>query len=136
VRKLTFGVSACFLLASCASDVGATDPVATKAAENVYSVCLSETAARLDDGRSEAAAIGNAVAGACYPQFLQVQVADGDEAREEWLRVHAPPNAVSMYQQDLAQQTRLATQAVLRHRQQIFDRDTSDTGSSASGALN
>jgi hypothetical protein len=145
VRKLTFGVCACFLLASCATDVGTTDPVATKTAENQYSVCLADAAARLDDGRSEAAAIGNSVAGTCYPQFLQVQAADGDAAREEYLRVHAPPNAVSMYQQDLAEQTRLATQAVLVHRQRIYDREGNDNGgsaystsstSSASGAVN
>ena len=87
-------------------------------AQDNYSLCLSDAAARLDDGRSEAAAIGNAVAGACYPKFRELQVADGDDVREEYSRVHAPPDAVSMYQQDLAQQTRLATQAVLAHRQQ------------------
>jgi hypothetical protein len=105
------------LLASCASDPNKDpDPVATKAAENQYSQCLADSAARLDDGRSEAAAIGDAVAGACYPEFHRIQVADGDEAREEFLRSHAPQNAASMYQQDLAQQTRLATQAVLAYR--------------------
>ena len=118
MRKLTFGVCACLLLGSCASNPGEVDQYAVRAAQDNYSLCLSDAAARLDDGRSEAAAIGNAVAGACYPKYLEVQRVDGDDVREEYLRVHAPSNAVSMYQQDLAQQTRLATQAVLAHRQQ------------------
>jgi hypothetical protein len=105
------------LLASCATEPNKIpNPEATKAAEHQYSMCLTESAARLDDGRSEAAAIGDAVAGACYPEFHQIQVADGDEAREEFQRANAPQSAMSMYQQDLAQQTRLATQAVLANR--------------------
>jgi hypothetical protein len=107
-------------LASCGSNVSEIaslgDPDATKVAESQYSVCLAESAARLDDGRSEAAAIGNAVAGACYPQFVRMQIADGDEAREAWLTEHSEEGAVLMHQQDLVQQTHLATQAVLAYR--------------------
>lgn len=121
MRPLTIGVCACVLLSACSTNIGASDPVATKAAENQYSTCLSSAAARLDDGRSEAAAIGNAVAGACYPQFHQVQIADGDDEREQWLSEHSPPTAVGMHKQDLTQQTILATRAVLVHRQQNYE---------------
>ena len=114
-RVTAFAIT-CVVLGACSTTPRAPDVEATNVAENQYSVCLTESAARLDDGHSEAAWIGNAVAGACYPQFFQIQIADGDEEREEWLRAHALANAVSMYQQDLAQQTRLATQAVLAHR--------------------
>ena len=121
MRPLTIGACACVLLSACSSNIGASDPVATKAAENQYSVCLSDAAARLDDGRSEAAAVGNAVAGACYPQFHQVQIADGDDEREQWLSEHSPPTAVNMHKQDLTQQTVLATRAVLVHRQRNYE---------------
>ena len=114
--RSTIVACACVFLASCGTDIKAPDLQATKAAENQYSLCLTESAARLDDGRSEAAAIGSAVAGACYPQFLRLQIADGDEARETWLREHSQESVVLMYQQDLVQQTHLATQAVLAYR--------------------
>jgi hypothetical protein len=94
------------------------DLAATKAAEDGYSFCLSDAVARLDDGRSEAAAVAASVASTCYPQYLQVQIADGDAAREQWLRAHASPGIIIMEKQDRAQQTWLATQAVLGHRQQ------------------
>ena len=118
--RLIVGVCACALLASCGSDSNEPDTRATKLAEHRYRLCLTEAAARLDDGRSEAAAIGASVAGACYPQFLQEQIADGDDAREQALRAQSSPDAVTMYQQDFAQQNRLATQAVLAHRRQGY----------------
>jgi len=133
VRTLTIGICACVLLSACSTNIGASDPVATKAAENQYSVCLSNAAARLDDGRSEAAAIGNAVAGACYPQFRQIQAADGDEEREQWLGEHAPQNAASMHNQDLTQQTILATRAVLVHRQQNYEAQESTSSAEGGG---
>ena len=107
---------ACVLLTSCAGNPYEGDPDATKAAEDQYSICLAETAVRLDDGRSEAAAIGNSVAAACYPQFVQIQIADGDAAREEFQSAHSPGGADLMHKQDVAQQNWLATQAVTTHR--------------------
>src|SRR5689334_8905024 len=121
MSRLTFGICACVLLASCASDPGMTyrpDIAATKAAEDGYSICLANAAARLDNGHSDTAKVAASVASACYPQYLQVQIADGDAAREDWLRTHASPGIILMEKQDRAQQTWQATQVVLSHRQQ------------------
>jgi len=119
--RVTFVACACILLAACSTASYQTaayqgDPEATKVAQNQYSLCLTASAARLDDGHSDVAAIGNAIAGACYPQFVQVQVADGDAAREEFQRVNSPTSASIMHKQDEVQQAFMAKQAILAHR--------------------
>jgi hypothetical protein len=119
--RVTIVACACAWLAACSTASYQTtsfegDPAATEIAQNQYSLCLTESAARLDDGRSELAAIGNSVASACYPQFVQIQQADGDATREEFQREYSPASAALMHKQDEVQQAYLAEQAVLAHR--------------------
>jgi hypothetical protein len=115
------------------------DPEATKVAQDQYALCLTESAARLDDGRSEVAMIGNAVVGACHPQFVKIQLADGDWTREEFQRENSPESAVLMHKQDEVQQALLAKQAILAHRHVAANAPTStvaDTNSALASAIN
>src|SRR5215471_2375887 len=119
MNRFVMLVCACVLLAGCSAlpyDPYGGDPDATKVAKNQYSLCLTESAARLDDGRSEVVAIEKAVVDACYSRFVEIQIADGDAAREEFMRAHSPPSAEIMHKQDVVEQDWLATQAIKTHR--------------------
>ena len=119
--RVTIVACACVLLGACSTVSYEGDPEATRVAQNQYSLCLTDSAARLDDGHSEVTEIGNAVAGACYPRFVQIQNADGDAAREALQRVYSPASAELMRKQDQTEQAGLAKQAVLAHRQRAAE---------------
>lgn len=128
--RLTIVACAFVLLGACSTVPYEADRETTRVAEDRYSLCLTHSAARLDDGQSEAATIGKAVAGACYPQFTQIQIADGDAAREEFQRTNSPAIAALMHKQDEVQQALMAKQAVLVHRQRAAE-IAADTASAA-----
>jgi len=121
VGRLLIVACACVLLAACSTASYEGDPEATQIAQSQYSLCLAASAARLDDGHVEVATIGRAVAGACYAQFVRIQIADGDAAREESQRVYSPASALLMHKQDDVEQALLAKQAVLANRHRVAD---------------
>ena len=124
MAKTLMYVCMSLLLAACSAvpyEAYEGDPDATKTAETQYSSCLTQSAARLDDGRAELTAIGNVIATSCHPQYVQIQLADGDAAREEFDRDHAPGAAAMMSLQDTAEQARQAKEAVLTHRRAVAE---------------
>jgi hypothetical protein len=101
----TLALSACSQSQTQEAEASASERAAAKQA---YLRCLFESAAALDDGKSDAATVGVAVRGACHRQFM-------DSVRLE-IRGKGPDYASGYLEGAGKTEAELATTAVLRYR--------------------
>ena len=102
-RKLSAAAvlaAVCLALAGCASAAVITQPQKEAAMQSIFD-CYAKGASQLDDGRSDAATIGEAVAQICKAElqsYINLISANGYEQRlmEDRLSASAPKNATAV----------------------------------------